>query len=1179
MRLKNLEIKGFKSFADKTVIHFNDNLTGIVGPNGCGKSNTVDAIRWVLGEQKSKALRLAKMDNIIFNGTKKRKPSGRAEVSLTFENTRNLLPTEFTTVTVTRTIYRTGESEYRLNNVRCRLKDISNLFMDTGISSDSYAIIELKMIDEILNDKDNSRRKLFEQAAGISKYKVRKRETLNKLKATDADLARVEDLLFEIEANLKTLERQAKRTERYYKLKDKYKELSIELALHHLAHHKVAFQELKTREQQESDQKLQVEAAIAQLEANLAQQKTTVIDKEKALAAFQKQLNEHIAHLQSEENQKNLLAQNIHFLKEKKRNLSRQIDVAQQFIQNLQHEIEHLAQQQKGEEGILTTVSAQLDNLKEELSSVQAKHDEHKTQLEDMRSSYRNVERAAYDVEKKMAIHQAKKENINREISDTKIRFQSQKAEVEEMQENLNNLEKEQKTHADKLEELTAKRDTLEKQIEEQSQQIEKSRQQQQQLNRELDAKRNEYQLTKSLVDSMEGFPDSIKFLKKNKQWDSEAPLLIDIINCEEDYKIAIEHFLKPYLNNYVVNNVDEAHAAVGLLHNARKGKANFFILSELGTEIPTATPPLDGAIPALSIVNVADIYQPLTKRLLHDVYIVADDESLDARVLQNGYTFISKSGKTIRQKAVLGGGSIGAYEGKRIGKRQYLKELDKKIIQLDVSSKEINETVKTQQQQLRIWQKELKENKQWLIRQQGLVNKLNNRIVSFRSKIENSKAYMGDFESKTDGLKETIANLNKEIDELNIQLAELQQEKKERSAAFEQKEKDFTQLSGELGQLRQSFNQQNIEFHKQQNRINGIRQNQEFKQKQLLDNQEQITKNQATLEATKTELSTAQTQLQEAENKLLALYEAKTKQEKELAELETIYYQARGEVDATEKTLRQTNKQKENTDALIQQIKEQINQLKIQLLSLKERLSIEFKVNIDDLLQQEPSEEYTKEELEELVGKLKGKTDRFGNINPMAIEAYQEMKKRYDFIVEQRDDLLKAKEALLETIGEIEGTATEKFMDAFNRVRENFVDVFRSLFTSEDTCDLLLLQADNPLESAIDIIAKPKGKRPQSINQLSGGEKSLTALALVFSLYLLKPAPFCILDEVDAPLDDANVGKFTRIIRKFSEQSQFILVTHNKNTMAAVDVIYGVTMHEQGVSSVVPVDFRDLEL
>ncbi len=1179
MRLKTLELKGFKSFADKTVLHFDQNMTGIVGPNGCGKSNTVDAIRWVLGETRSKNLRSEKMDNLIFNGTNKRKASGRAEVSLTFENTRNLLPTEFSTVTVSRIYYRTGDSEYRLNNVKCRLKDIHNLFMDTGVSSDSYAIIELKMIDEILNNKDHSRRRLFEQAAGISKFKIRKKQTLNKLKATDADLARVEDLLFEIEGNLKTLERQAKRAQRYNKIKEQYKELSIELAVHNLQSHKSNFKSLNKREEEESDRKIALQTAITQLEADLERKKAGIITVEKELAAIQKNLNEHVSRLNTAENNKNLLNQNIRFLREQKDSLSKQIGIARELTSSLEKELEYLKWDQKGEEEASEKMIEELGGFKDSVESARTQHNTFRQQLNELERQYRQLERQLFDQEKNIAIKRTHRDNIGREIKENKLRFESRQEELELLSVDAKKVEMESNEANEQLQTMRKEEDALRKSINDLETSINKNRQKLSDLNRQLDADRNEYKLTKSLVDSLEGFPDSVKYLQKNnQQWSDNAPLLLDILNCEEEYKLAIENYLKPHLNNYVVENVDEAIAAIHLLDKAEKGKANFFILNEFnhGADSPTPSSVAD-AVAAVDIINVEDTHQPLMQHLLKDVFIV--NGSFDPKKEQeNGSIFISKNGKFVRRRSTLTGGSVGAYEGKRIGRKQHLTKLEKAIDRQEKKVNELKGTQKQQQADVQQHQRDLKQKVKYIHNHQQKVDKLKQRALSYQLKIENSQSFIKESENKESSLADRVKELDQEIAKMNISFDQLNQQREELAKEKEKADQQFQEVAGNLRTANQSFNEKNIAYHKQQNRIQSILQNITFKDNQLQQTKEQLTTNQLTLEETQKKLKDIEGSLQHSGDELSSLYVEKEQKEKELSEVETRYYDERGNLDQLEKNIRIQTKNKEQVDQLLIEVKEKKNQLQIKLLSLKERLHIEFKVDINDIIDNDPLEEWDKESLGAKVEKLKGQIDRFGEINPFAVEAYDEMKTRYDFIIEQRDDLNKAKETLLTTIKEIEDTATVKFMDAFTKAREHFIQVFQSLFREGDQCDLFLTDPENPLDSTIDIIAKPKGKRPQTINQLSGGEKSLTALALIFSLYLLKPAPFCILDEVDAPLDDHNVGKFTKIIRQFSENSQFIIVTHNKNTMASVDTIYGVVMEDQGISKVVPADFRYLD-
>lgn len=1198
MQLKQIEIKGFKSFADRTLIHFNSNMTGIVGPNGCGKSNTVDAIRWVLGEQKSRALRLDKMENIIFNGTKKRPAAGRAEVSLTFENTRNLLPTEFSTVTVTRILYRSGDSEYRLNDVRCRLKDISNLFSDTGISSDSYAIIELKMIDEILNDNDDSRRRLFEQAAGISKYKLRKKETMQKLTATDADLSRVEDLLFEIENNLKTLEKQAKKTERYYKLREQYKELAIELALHHLGEYTTTKERLTTQYQIETDRRIAIEAGIATIEADTEQQKTTAITRERALAEQQRHVNQLIGQLRDAEAKKNLLAQNNQFLTEKSTQLTAQIANADALIETLRQETEHLQWDKTAEEKRLQEAVDLLDTLRKTTDTTREKHRQARANLDQLQEIHRRAELSVFDLEKQIAVQQSQRDNLLREAQNNQIKFQSQSEEIAEWQRNLQNTETERRNHDQRLLDYIAEEEELRETIAVAERSIEGQRQRSTDLNRQLDAKRNEFKLTKSLVDSLEGFPDSVKFLKTTKEWNAQDnPLLLDIINCPDQYKAAIENYLKPHLNNYIVQTPQDAAAAIALLDKTQKGKAQFFVLQDLQTnatnqqQLPN-NPPTNNAAPpivaALSVVTVATTYQPLLDLLLRNVYIVdatAPNNLLDhladwhIQHLPPDAVLISSDGKQIRGYALFSGGSVGSFEGKRIGKRQQLAQLERDIDKLSTESATTEQQIHTARQQLTQQQNTLKSKTQLINFQRQELHKTQNRATQWKEKINSAQRFMDDSSTQNTSLKERIQRAETAIADLQTRLSIAQSQQSSDTTAIAAAENLFRQAQHDLNQANQTFNEQNIEYHKQQNRLSSIVQQLGFKEKQLHDTAQQHTNNQAALQQTRADLAATTTENQTIAESLHQLYAERSGQEETLRDIENAYYAIRGTVEEQEKELRRQQKNKEQCDALINAINEQLNRLELQFLSIKERLSIEFKVALADLKNRQPSPELTREDLELKVGKQKQQLETYGEINPLAIEAYNEIKERYDFIIAQREDLANAKKSLLQTIKEIETVATEQFMTAFNQARENFINVFRSLFTDEDQCDLILVNPNNPLESAIDIIAKPKGKRPQSINQLSGGEKSLTALAMVFSLYLLKPAPFCILDEVDAPLDDTNVTKFTNIIRRFSADSQFIVVTHNKNTMAAVDVIYGVTMHEEGVSRVVPVDFSAIQV
>ena len=569
MQLSKLEIKGFKSFGDKVTINFDKGITGIVGPNGCGKSNVVDAIRWVLGEQKTRALRSDKMENIIFNGTKKRKALQMAEVSLTFNNTKNLLPTEYSHVTITRKYYRSGESEYLLNGVVCRLKDITNLFLDTGIASNSYAIIELKMVDDLLNDKDNSRRGLFEEAAGISKFKIRKKETLRKLEDTDADLDRVEDLLFEIEKNMKSLEKQAKQTEKYYKIKEEYKELSISLARATVSKHRQTYEGLNKQIEQEKDKKTSLTKQIAEIEASVEKAKAEIVTKEKTLASRQKTLNEHVNKIRQYESDKKIKNERLRFLTDKSERLRDQIEQDRKSNERAQFSIQSLEEEKENATKILQEIEHKVSTFKEEYDLQKQETDKLREDVDSLNESHRDKQNEVYQFTKAVEIKEIQLSSLKQELEKAASDTSSHSANLEEFERKTAVIGKDLDEKNKVLENLKAKDEDLKVRIENTEKTVDMIREERSQVNRKLDARQNEFNLTKSLVENLEGFPEAIKFLKKKTGWKKEAPLLSDILTCPDEYRVTIENYLEPYLNYYIVDNEAEEYEAINILSDA----------------------------------------------------------------------------------------------------------------------------------------------------------------------------------------------------------------------------------------------------------------------------------------------------------------------------------------------------------------------------------------------------------------------------------------------------------------------------------------------------------------------------------------------------------------------------------------------------------------------------------
>ena len=842
MRLNKIEIKGFKSFGDKTIINFNRGVTGIVGPNGCGKSNIVDAIRWVLGEQKTSLLRSDKMENIIFNGSKSRKKLQLAEVSISFDNTKNLIPTEYSTVTVTRKYFRSGDSEYLLNDVKCRLKDITNLFLDTGISSNNYAIIELSMVDNILNDKDNSRLHLFEEAAGISKFRKRKKETFNKIRQTELDLDRVEDLVYEIEKNLRSLKRQAKQTEKYYRYKDEYKLISINVALEVSKSTRNSLKEQKKKLTNIENENIKVVSELAKKNSKLEAAKSSLIPYEKKLLKFQKNLNNVLDKIRDFEESKRMKSQKAKMLIEK---------------------------------------------------------------IEDLR------DRIKYDTES----------NKRSEFS------------ISSIQKEISSNDKELKKVIDKL-----------------------------------------------------------KITKK------------DYSRYEEELK--------------------------------------------------------DKNVKITDIKEVEDHFRQLN----HNLESISNKRNQVERLL-----LLDK----IDKQSVI----------------EKIKSIDNEISELKKGFKTIENLFKTE---------------------------------------------------------------NKEIIRIN--------------KLFSEKSKDLSN--------------DEITYNSLKNNIESLKKEIEYKNATYESNKKRISDNINTLKKSEKEIIKIDSDTDSNDNSLIKLYEEKSKSENDLQKFEDEYYKLKSTINLDDSSIKDLQNKKDINLNLINELKSNIHDNEIELNSVEQRISIEFDLNINEC---KPDKDFFREvSLDKMINRrdeLKVKIEKIGQINPLAMEAYNEIKERHEFITKEKGDLLDAKDSLLKTIEEIDVVAKESFLSSFEKIKSNFKTVFRSLFTDDDDCDLLINDEENPLESSIEIMAKPKGKKPLTINQLSGGEKTLTATSLLFAIYLLKPAPFCVFDEVDAPLDDANIDKFNKIVNKFSSSSQFIIVTHNKRTMNNADIIYGITMPEQGVSKVVPVDLRNLKV
>ena len=1180
MRLKTLEIQGFKSFADRTKFEFDDAITAIVGPNGCGKSNVIDAIRWVLGEQKTRNLRSDKMENIIFNGTEKRKKANLAEASITFDNDRNLLPSAYTTVTITRRLYRDGESEYLLNSVPCRLKDINHLFMDTGLGPDAYSIIELGMIEDMLNDKNNSRRALFEEAAGIAKYKSRRKETLSRLEEVDGSLNRVNDLLVEIDKNLKSLEKQAKRAEQYFVLKNEYKAASERLAYLKAA-------EYQTQLNKWADEEDKIKELIADLDVKIAgEDKNIAVFQEKLLKIEHESENLRRQYANVKEKIKAVETEN-EVRKERKKYIEKKIEELAGVHAKTQDESEKIRARLVELEGMIDAANEEHDKKEFYLAELETELDELKKSIENRRTALEETLRTLKSKENQWqnALRDRDRKQIQIEsLLNEKKRFEKEEADALNRTGDLENRYseklKEAETAEQQYEALVRMKNEQDAALDSLNESLKDLRKKYAEALRRLDGKKNEYKILQDLVQNLEGFPEGVKYLRQTIFKNRPIPLVSDLFYTDEQYKTAIETYLEPYLNYYVVPDKATAVAAVESLKKSVKGRVNFLVLEDVSGGTLLQEYRDERLIYAPSVVEYASEYERLAQKLLGGVYI-SKSENADLSEFPNAVGVVHITGSVLFRQYIIGGGSVGLFEGKRLGRAKNLEKAEQQIRALQALADEIKAEL------------DEKEGQYENLKSGGL-----DKVVksAYDAKVKKAQE-LAVLESQRKSAAEGLEKFSRRKNEIEREIAELSQNMESRESAFDelrdecdrlrnQEERERKELQNKQSvydEVNRKYNQENIDSINIQNAIKSLKA--EYKAgKERIDNAAFVVENAQKEEAElRRELAEYEYQKSDDDDKLAALYEIVADGDKQLSAYYDELSEIRNAIKQAESNIRLFRNQKENAGVSREKNIEKRNEVKLKFAGLEERLRVEWQTELAqltfDALFSDAEVPTNLPEFEAQVTKLRDRYLRFGEVNTTAIEAFNEMKERHDFISTQKKDLEDAKSALLETMREIDETAKSQFMDCFNAIRESFIKVFRTLFTEDDKCELELLNPLDPLESPIEISAQPKGKRPLTINQLSGGEKTLTAISLLFAIYLYKPAPFCIFDEVDAPLDDANIDKFNNIIRDFSGNSMFIIVTHNKRTMVKANRIFGVTMEETGVSRVLPVDLVALNL
>jgi chromosome segregation protein len=1178
MYLSKIELFGFKSFAHKVRIKFDKGLTAIVGPNGCGKTNVVDAMRWVLGEQKSSLLRSAKMENIIFNGSRNLKPLSLTEVSLTIENTRNVLPIEYTEVTITRRLYRNGESEFFLNMVPCRLKDILDLFTDTGMGSDAYSVIELKMIEEIISNKSEDRLKLFEEAAGITRYKQRRKQTFKLLESTSRDLSRVDDVLAEVEKKVRSLKLQVRKAEKLRELKKKIRELDLALSWLTMEELREKLDPMQRRIREEELLNHACAVTIATEDSSSQERELLLLNEESALSERQKRLNEynqriHILEkelLQHEEQLKNLVADIAHF-RAIIRNKEQKSD-EQELLEN------NLLQKKAPYE-------AACNDLHAAFQSLVAEHDQLNTTLRKQREELAR-ERKAGAEEQSAANHLAltkhSLESKREYLRSTIERLETKQLTIRKKLKGARSADQElsEEIHRKKATIAEAKKqeNVLQEHLEGISRQIGEKQEALLLQRSDREKVHNQILLANSVLDNFEGMPEGIGFLEKQKSGKQGLGCLSDLLSLESPYRKAVNAALGDSMSYYVCQSLQEAKEGIANLTRSNKGKLHFLVLDLVAQSAEIDYPEISGAKKTLELIQYPPELHHALLLMLGKSYVVPDLGTAEALALHYpDCSFVTSEGEKFAGKGLLFGGSSKSNEGLRLGRKAVRDHLQKELAALETAiTKEENALL-----QLRNEQALIKVNEQ-------------------RREVERLALELGELDKKAARLDAEECAGKQEVQQAEIEIATMVAQKTACEAELQTLLPAISSKTATAALFSEKIRllQENLTTLETRHHLFGreVQARQSRYKDALLDlekltfNITACTENRRSLheeiKKLKTESATAEKkralsreESERIKKELEELLLAAAGEQKLFSDLSLAYREQQAQHHASQATLRELRRKHE---AGLQRIVSLTHE-KMQLEQSLDHLFTEaqLKHNCDLALMTEPllDGSFDRNEAKQTLEVLTKQREQFGAVNELALDEYEGEKERLDFLAEQRQDLFSAEKELRSTIEEINKAALLKFEATFREVRKNFIAIFRELFDLEDEVDLLIHTDEDPLDAHIEIIAKPRGKKPLSIEQLSGGEKALTALSLLFAIYLVKPSPFCILDEVDAPLDDANVTRFIKLLKKFENNTQFIIVTHNKKTMASCQALYGVTMEEEGVSRLIPIRLEKISI
>ncbi|MDX9857194.1 MAG: chromosome segregation protein SMC [candidate division Zixibacteria bacterium] len=1178
MYLKRLDILGFKSFAQKTTIAFSSGVTAIVGPNGCGKTNVLDSLRWVLGEQKVSLLRGGKMEEVIFNGSRDLKPLGMAEVTLTVVNNRGVLPTEYSEVQVTRRLFRSGDSEYLLNKVPCRLKDIIDLFVDTGMGAHSYSVIQQDMVEAILSSKAEERRFLFEEAAGITKYKQRKKAALRKLEATEQDFLRLKDIHAEVRTQVNSLYRQHKKAERYQRIRDEIKEWELFLGKERIGEldqdrreHKARLDELTTR-RQESD------TGLTQYGAELEAARKEQLDIERNLSEVGEAVYKVTEDVHAIERQ-------ISVDRERRSNATHLIDKNRSDIAALEERSKVLGEQSTRFTGELAEVRSKLESLTAQLHDAESAQDEADRQLLAVRRAREQENQRLIELEGRLSSGRTEVSNLQEQQTELSTQIEKIEGQITSNSPQQTMLLGELERHQQELDRLTAERSAIVRRQTALKQEMETLGTRSDELAEEtatltasIEACEARRKLLEDMILHFEGHGAGlVTVMEQRERWNGIVGTVADSFVPQEGLETALERSLGDLARCLICVDRSTAASIIAYVRSENKGKIGILVPDPGTLNAAVKRPEIkhDLFVGWLdSLVSAEPRLETLKGAILSRTAVFKPGLNADEILphLPFGFSAVTTDGMLYHGNLITGGSEESFPLFRRREKVQQQQQMiDEFTVRLGGVRDDRNHVI-ANMASLRAESSELVTRQEELAEQ---IEETQKRVGEFDFERRSLVSEFERLERERRTLMGKLETIRSRQTSLGLDFGQLKSLKDELVSSMNEVGSRLGDFEAAAATTAERVSHLQVAVIEARSRAEQIESQIKHTGELLSEITNSIAVKSEEIETATEEIGLCDQRVAEGEVRLKELFDHREKLAERQNSLRGVQAEIMEQVTSREREIKRVRDARESLAEQVHELEIRINTINNEIKTIRDRLLEEYQLDILTVDVTRPNDAMTVDEAAEYLHEQKDRLRNFGAVNLLALEEYRTSAEREKFLSEQINDLQAAKSDLQATISKINVTAKELFLKTFDVARGHFKNLFVELFSGGEA-DITLVDPSDPLESEIDIVARPRGKKLLSIAQMSGGERALTAISLLFSLYLVKPSPFCILDEIDAPLDDANCHRFLKMIRAFSGQTQFVTITHNKITMEAADNLYGITMELPGVSKLVAVRFNE---